>query len=48
MFVEGINAEEYLAAHIARDAVGIADQGGMLLQHSEMQLQFLCVRIEDH
>lgn len=36
VFVEGINAEEYLTAHVARYAVGIADQGGMLLQHSEM------------
>lgn len=41
VFVEGIDAEEYLTADIARDAVGIADQGGMLLQNSEVQLQFL-------
>lgn len=41
MFVEGIHAEEDLTADIARDAVGVADQGGMLLQHSQVQLKFL-------
>ena len=41
VFVEGIHAEEYLTAYIARHAVGVADQGGMLLQHSQVQLKFL-------
>lgn len=41
MFVEGIHAEEDLTADIARDAVGVADQGGMLLQHSQVQLKLL-------
>lgn len=44
MFVEGIHAEEDLTADIARDAVGVADQGGVLLQHSKVQLELLKAR----
>lgn len=41
VFVEGVHAKEDLAADVARDAVRVADQGRVLLENAEVQLQLL-------